>query len=153
MRTDGLVKVLMGCVAVYVIFSFGLHVLYQWLGRTAVPQQPVAGLLGGVQSPALRVLAVLVVAVLTSVVEEVIFRAALYLPLRNALGVVPAMFIVAGIFALGHDYIWGMPQLVLLSCILTVLLEYSRSLWPAIAAHAANNALMLVLLWVLPSAA
>jgi membrane protease YdiL (CAAX protease family) len=148
MRMEGLLRIGLACAAAYAIFSFGLHAVYQWMGRTQVPVQPVAGLLRGESSLAVRILAVVVVAGLTPFVEEVIFRGALYIPLRNALGVVPAMFIVAVIFALGHEYIWGVPQLLLLSCILVVLMEYSRSLWPAIVAHALNNALMLVLLWL-----
>jgi hypothetical protein len=92
----------------------------------------------------------MVVAGFTPLVEEIVFRGAFYLPLRRALGIAPAMLIVSSVFAVTHAHVWSMPQLLLLSCILVVLLEYSRSLWPAIIVHGLNNALSLILLWSLP---
>lgn len=148
MRLRGVWKVLLVSACAYVALSYDLRYLYDAWGVETV--QPLVGRVRSVESPGMRILALFVVAGLVPVVEEVVFRGALYLPLRRRVGVVSATVLTAILFAAGHGYVWGFAQLWLLGVIFVALLEHTRSLWPAIAAHAANNGITLAIIWLLP---
>ncbi len=98
------------------------------------------------RSPTAMVMMLFTLVVLAPVFEEILFRCVLYLPLRRELGVVPAALVVGVMFSGLHDYIWGAMHLLVLSLIFTALLERTKSLWPAILAHALNNAITFFLI-------
>jgi len=121
-------------------------------------QQPVVTklrtLLGQGEVAHLSLLVFLAVAV-APVVEELVFRGMLYLPLRARVGPVPAAAAVSAIFALLH---WGraapvenlavMGYLIILALILTALMETARTMLAPILAHAAHNAFMIGLIFL-----
>jgi membrane protease YdiL (CAAX protease family) len=81
-------------------------------------------------------------------VEELLFRGALYPPLRGSCGPRLAVFLVALIFAVIHFDAMRFLPLLVGGVGLTWLLEKSRSLWPGIVAHGVWNLVMVaVILW------
>jgi membrane protease YdiL (CAAX protease family) len=104
------------------------------------PQRAVA-LVAEAQSGSAMLMMFIAVVVLAPIVEELLFRCVLYLPLRRACGVLPAALIVGAVFSGVHFYLWGALHLLVLSLVFTALLERTKSLWPAVLAHALNNAL------------
>jgi membrane protease YdiL (CAAX protease family) len=102
-------------------------------------------------STGMRMLLVLAVISLGPFVEEVLFRGALLSALRTSLTPAWAVAISSLIFACVHlpDLHWqwyALPNLFLLGAMCAWLRIASGSLWPAIAAHAANN-LLATLAW------
>jgi membrane protease YdiL (CAAX protease family) len=82
------------------------------------------------------------------VVEELTFRGLLYGTLRRGLGVWPSAVLSALVFVLPHQYGAAGSLSVFWSGILwAVAYERTRSLWPGIVAHSANNAISTV--WAL----
>lgn len=82
------------------------------------------------------------------VVEEITFRGLLYATLRTRLGAGSAAALSATIFTLPHGYAVAGSVSVLMSGLLwAVAYERTRSLWPGLLAHAANN--LLSTLWTL----
>ena len=108
--------------------------------------QASAQMIRDTSSMVVLVLAGLTVAGVVPVVEEVLFRAVLYLPLRRRIGRLPATLAVSAIFALAHLYIWGLPHLFVLSLLFIALYEKTKSLWMSILTHAAFNGVNIVLL-------
>jgi len=141
------VKPLVFGAVVYVAVSLGWDAVLRWAGRGAwqVPVQPVVRMIGHTRSPTALVFAFVVAVLLAPVVEEVLFRAVLYLPMRRLLGVAPAALVVSTIFALAHGYVWGVPQLLVLSLTFVALFERSGTLLAPIVAHGAYNAVQLVI--------
>jgi membrane protease YdiL (CAAX protease family) len=81
------------------------------------------------------------------IVEELTFRGLLYATLRTRLGVWPAAFLSAAIFALPHGYAAAGSLSVLVSGVLWAWsYERTRSLLPGLLAHSANN--LMSTLWV-----
>jgi hypothetical protein len=75
-------------------------------------------------------------------IEELTFRGLLYATLRTRLGVVTSVVLSAALFALPHGYGVAGSLSVLLSGVLwAVAYERTRSLWPGLLAHCANNVL------------
>jgi hypothetical protein len=109
-------------------------------------QQTLARLVGRAESPGLLAFACLVAVLVAPVVEEVLFRSALYLPLRARFGVVPAALVVSGVFAAVHFYPWGVASLVVLSLTFVALLEVTGTLWAPIVVHAVYNGLTVLLI-------
>jgi uncharacterized protein len=92
-------------------------------------------------SPALQVVVTAVAVVLAPICEEAAFRGYLQRTLARALGPWTAIGLAALLFALRHvDPVRFLP-LVFLGALFGWLAWRSGSLWPAIAAHAANNAI------------
>ena len=98
----------------------------------------------------------LVVALIPAVCEEVFFRAGIQKLLQRWLsaygrkpwGVHVAIWLTAVIFSLGHGEIFAfMPRLVM-GATLGYLYVYSGSLLPNMLAHFVNNALVVVLYWL-----
>ncbi len=104
-----------------------------------LPLQRILWSIGQVESPAVLTLAVVAAVVVAPVIEEVLFRSVLYLPLRDRWGVVPAALLVSLLFAVMHFYAPGVAVLVVLSFIFIALFERSGTLWAPILAHAAYN--------------
>lgn len=109
---------------------------------------PVAGFL----------VALLILAVLVPVGEELLFRGMILHWLASRLPPVRANLITSAVFAAAHIQVWVLPagpglfvmiQLAVLSYVLGRATLKSGSILPAIAGHAANNAAALTLIWVL----
>jgi membrane protease YdiL (CAAX protease family) len=80
------------------------------------------------------------VVVLTPVLEELLFRGLLFATLRRGLGAPAAAVTSAGVFALAHGYgALGFASVFWSALLWAWAYERSGSLWPPIAAHAADN--------------
>ncbi len=98
------------------------------------------------QAPPLARAALVVVAgLLAPVCEEAAFRGYLQRTLARAVGPARAIAVAAVLFALRHVDPVRFPALVFLGVLFGWLAWRSGSLWPAVAAHAANNACAVVL--------
>lgn len=83
-------------------------------------------------------------------VEETVFRGLLYGWLRQKTGVAISALVSSLLFTAAHFYVYSagivfVVEMVALSIALALLFEYSRSLWPGILCHAANNLAILIL--------
>lgn len=77
-------------------------------------------------------------------VEETVFRGLLYGWLRRKTGVAISALVSSLLFTAAHFYVYSaglvfVAEMITLSIALALLFEYSRSLWPGILCHAANN--------------
>ncbi len=94
-----------------------------------------------------------IVAVAAPVAEETYFRGMLYGLLRERYGAWPAIGASAFIFAAAHVFVFGqyilvaLPQLFVLGLVLALVVERTRSLYPAILLHSLNNSLVVVALF------
>ncbi|MCK4376533.1 MAG: CPBP family intramembrane metalloprotease [Candidatus Brocadiae bacterium] len=120
-------------------------VLYYFGSDWEVPAQPLVRLIARTESAALVAFSCLVAMVVVPVMEEVLFRSVLYLPLRDRLGVIPAALIISALFAAVHAYPWGTANLIVLSLTFVALFERTGTLWAPIAAHGLYNGLMILL--------
>jgi hypothetical protein len=92
-------------------------------------------------SPAEVAVDVLDSCLLAPVLEELLFRGLLYGTLRLRLGPSSATWLSAALFALAHGYgAIGFASVVMSGVLWAVAYERTRSLLPAILAHAVNNA-------------
>ncbi len=129
------------CVAVMILSA----ILFALLG---VPQQvhPLLEVLEVRPSPWAIVGVILQAVVLAPLAEEFLYRGVLMWPLVRGLGAAPALLVSSAVFGLVHAP--AQPQAVLPLGILGAVLGYvayrTRSLVPAVAGHAAFNALMVV---------
>ncbi|MFO0881444.1 MAG: type II CAAX endopeptidase family protein [Gemmataceae bacterium] len=127
------------------------------LGLTSgAPTHPIIGL--ALQAGWWMWLQVFVVAaVLAPVVEEAMFRGALYRHLRDATGawrpwisVAVAALASSVLFAAIHPQGWlAVPALTMLALVFALAREWRQSLVPAMVAHAINNGLMTLMLLLL----
>jgi membrane protease YdiL (CAAX protease family) len=134
-----------------VLFAMGVVLHTVGVAPEDVPRQPVVDLIVGDRSALGRIFAAAAVLIAAPIAEEVIFRFALYLPLRASVGVVPAALLVSFAFAAVHLFGWGFPQLLVLSLTLVALFEYSGTLWAPIAAHGLYNAVQLLFILLRPA--
>ena len=86
-----------------------------------------------------------VVGVLGPVVEELLYRGALFTGLRSAAGVVSASVTTSLLFTLVHAEPRFWPPLFLLACCLAALRAASGSLWPGVLLHGAFNGTAVVM--------
>lgn len=126
-----------------VVMVFLGGVVTQWLAHGHQVQQDVS-MLGHETSLGLRLaLAVMVVGV-APLVEELLFRGVLLSGLMRRMPVSVAVLVSALVFGCAHvpdfGFAWyAVPALVGLGVVLALLRLGSRSLWPAVVAHAGNN--------------
>ncbi len=139
-------KVTIAGLVAYGALVMGKARMLDALGRDEFPLQRISRAILESDSSFGVLCAVTVAVIVAPVVEELLFRGLLYLPLRSRTGILPAAVLVAGIFALFHSYPWGLPDLVLLSLIFTGLFEASGSLLVPMAAHGLFNGLSILLL-------
>lgn len=93
----------------------------------------------------LAVIAVLVIAVLTPVWEEVLFRGAFLDGLSERLRPTVAIILSAALFAAVHIVPLSFPYLFTLGIALALLRRFHQNLWAPILLHATNNALVVLL--------
>jgi membrane protease YdiL (CAAX protease family) len=92
-------------------------------------------------SPLVQVVVVFVAAALAPLCEEVAFRGYLQRTLARSLGPAAAIGLTAVLFGVRHLDLVRFPALVLLGAVFGWAAWRSGSIWPAVAAHATNNAL------------
>ena len=73
------------------------------------------------------------------VLEEILFRGALYRALRENIGVLPGAFVSAAIFSLCHRNVAGFLPLLAFAVLLAFAYEWTGSLWASIFLHALFN--------------
>jgi len=135
------------------ILPFVGGLLTQWLAQGHQVSQDIKQL-GAQASPMLRIPLALLVVTVGPLVEELLFRGVL---LSAAMRYVPAgtaTVITALLFACVHlpdlGFLWyALPNLLMLGLVLAWLRIQSGSIWPAVLAHAVNNALAVVSWFVL----
>ena len=99
-------------------------------------------------------LAVIGVAVIAPLVEEIVFRGMIFGWLRGRVPIVWAVLISAALFSLAHI---GFLQLTLFlpvfsaGLLLAVLYNHARSLWPNVIVHGAFNLIGLLVLFSAPA--
>lgn len=89
----------------------------------------------------------LVVAGLGPCVEEFFFRGAIFGALRKGYGALPTVAVISVCFALAHVDARLFLPLLLAAVVLGYVREYTRSIWPGLALHAAFNATTLQLVF------
>jgi CAAX protease family protein len=104
--------------------------------------------IAGGMSPALAVVILLIAVVTAPVWEELLFRGALYGWCRGRLGVAASAVLVAIAHAALHLDPAVAPALALIFIWFALLYEWTGNLWVPILAHATNNALAVVGVWL-----
>ncbi|PKQ20324.1 MAG: hypothetical protein CVT66_05540 [Actinobacteria bacterium HGW-Actinobacteria-6] len=95
-------------------------------------------------------LAAIMLVIVGPFVEECVFRGALLRGLEARIGVWPAIIVQAMLFAAFHRSWWLLFPMTVLGIALGWLAHERRSLWPAIALHAAYNSLTVgAIVWLL----
>ena len=125
-----------GLMLVAYTFNF-LHALVLLLLGVR-PSMDLVSLVSQLEHPWLFFLGGVVVAPLA---EEVFFRGFVFAGLRGRYGWVKAALISSALFSLMHLQLTQFLPLFLIGFFLALLYEKSRSLWPAVAMHAAINAI------------
>jgi hypothetical protein len=131
---------------------------------TGVISAILSPLLGGMKNPqgcsisqafgAEPYLAVISLAVIAPVVEEIVFRGFIYGGLRTRLGVAISVIVSAAIFALAHTFSVGGsilllgPSLFVAGVALALVYERTRSLVPGMVLHASFNLIAVVAIFV-----
>ena len=126
-----------------IVVAIGGGFLTRLLANGHMPQQDVARMLE--HAPlALKLALSFVIVCVAPVVEECLFRGVLLMGLMRKLGTWAAVVLSALIFGCVHlpdfKFAWyPIPVLVILGLLLAWLRLKSKSLWPAMTAHATNN--------------
>jgi membrane protease YdiL (CAAX protease family) len=110
-------------------------------GDTSNPQQRLADAAAGSVAGLVAMLAL--GAVLVPIGEELLFRGVIYGALRRY-GAAVATVGSAAVFGLAHGLSIVLVGAVVLGIIIALLYERSRSIWPAVAAHGVNNAIIFI---------
>jgi membrane protease YdiL (CAAX protease family) len=109
----------------------------------------MARVMQGVSGPMLA-LSIVVLGAMAGTGEELFFRGFMQTRLRQRLGPWPAIAITSLVFGITHaDPVHGVLAL-LLGVYLGWATELAGSVWPAVAVHAANNAVWVLLVALLP---
>ena len=101
----------------------------------------------------IAVVTVLVIAVLTPLWEEVLFRGAFLDGLSRRLRPAVAIILSAALFAAVHVVPSSFPYLFTLGIALALVRRFHQNMWAPILLHAANNALVVLLALILGRAA
>lgn len=132
----------------------GLSIPLMWAQGALVPGQGAAaeamksGLsLEGVPLPIL----IAVLAIVPAVAEELAFRGVVLGALRRRMQLPGALVLQALLFALLHGSLFRLLPTFCLGLLLGLLAARTRSLWPAMLAHALNNTILVVLDRTAPS--
>lgn len=92
---------------------------------------------------------VVLAVVIAPIAEEIVFRGVLYPGLRDRFSPIAGAIVSSVVFAVYHGDPFVFLPILVLGVMLCWLTEMTRSVWPAIAAHAAFNATAVVLLYAL----
>lgn len=117
--------------------------------RLGVPSQShpiVDAIQAGADAPLSLVLLFVVAAVLAPLIEETLFRGALYPALRGRMGGLAAALLGAFVFAALHPQLGlGLLGVFLIGFVLTLVYEVTGSLVASATAHALNNGVLLAI--------
>lgn len=103
----------------------------------------------GAPTPLNLIVNILIVGLLTGVGEELFFRGALQrLLLLRPMNLHAAIWIAAIVFSLMHGQVVGFFARTILGAMLGYMAAWTASTWTAIAAHALNNSLVVVVMWM-----
>jgi membrane protease YdiL (CAAX protease family) len=94
-------------------------------------------------------LAVLVVAIIAPIVEELFFRGFVYASFRQRWGVATAAILSSVLFALFHQDPFTYIPIVIIGIALALLYENTGSIWPSVMLHSLNNLISIVVLYYL----
>jgi len=134
---------------VYIVIASALIVVVTLLVKSFQADQAQNVGLDSLVGTSQYVYSFIALALLTPVFEEIIFRGILFKGLRNRLPVWVAIGISSGMFALAHGQ-WNVAlDTFVFGIVLSSLVEYSESIWPAILLHVAKNSFAFTLLFVL----
>jgi membrane protease YdiL (CAAX protease family) len=86
-----------------------------------------------------RLVSVVLVVVIAPLAEEMIFRGVVLSGVMRRVGPVPGILVTAAVFAAVHLDLWRFVPLAFLGIVLGYLAWQSRSVWPAVVAHALVN--------------
>ncbi len=92
-------------------------------------------------------LALMIMAVLTGLSEELFFRGAMQGLFRSGAGVHVAVWVTAAIFAAMHGQAVGLLPRMLLGAFFGYTVVWTGSLWLAVGCHVVNNALAVMTIW------
>lgn len=138
-----LLGLLLGMVAVYI----GEQVTTMLRGGSVPPPQRTVQVLGSLQDPGLRALALIAVAVVAPVAEELLFRGIAFRSLQRRLGGTAALLLSSALFTLAHVDLGHAAHLFGLGIVLAWLVRRSGSLYPSMILHAVVNGGALLLAW------
>ena len=121
--------------------------ILNFCGYTDMSLQPVVQLACNASAPEL-VLLILLTVIAAPLLEELIFRRVLYGFALPHFGAAGALVLQAGVFALMHDYIPGIPGLFLLGSGLQLLYLHTRNLFFPVLVHSLYNGITLILVLI-----
>ncbi|HEY6538134.1 MAG TPA: type II CAAX endopeptidase family protein [Candidatus Dormibacteraeota bacterium] len=136
---------------------------------TGIISELISPLLGGMKNPqgcdisqafgAVPLLAVVSIAVIAPLVEEVVFRGFIYGGMRRRWGVTVSVLVSSALFALAHSFSVGGsilllgPSLFIAGVALALVYERSRSLVPGMVLHASFNLIAVAAIFLVGSQA
>ena len=123
--------------------AYAFFLLY--LVKAKIPEQPIFQMFGRGRGHFL--FALILIAVLAPMSEEMFFRGFIYTAFRERYGVLYGVLISSGIFALFHILPQLMVPIFIIGVALSWLYEYRKSLVAPIMLHALNNLLALLYLY------
>ncbi|MFM2055219.1 MAG: hypothetical protein RL456_3256 [Pseudomonadota bacterium] len=121
--------------------GFGLTVLL--IGQPPESERAVERVLHGLHADLGAIGLLAIAALLPGVVEELLFRGVILRGLRCRLSPSAAVIITALLFAALHLSPWRFLPQLLMGCLMGWLALRHGSVWPAVAAHAVHNGLVL----------
>ena len=117
------------------------------LETEAAAEAAVTTMMGGPTVPDL-IVDLLIIGLLTGLGEELFFRGALQrLLLSRPMSIHAAVWIAAGLFSLMHGQPVGFVSRMLLGAMMGYIAAWTASTWTAVAAHAMNNSLVVLVVW------
>lgn len=134
----------------YILLSFGLLVAAQLFYSGFDPTQEQELGLEPTQSLAQLGLMFVVLAVLTPLSEELLFRGFMFPGLRTKMGWLPAAIVSAAIFGLLHGQVNVALDTAALGFVSARLMDRTDSLTPSILLHGAKNAIAFGLVFLAP---
>ena len=138
----------LGCLFLFVAFGFNLawSVFLAIFGlRTQPDILPVFG--GGIAG---LLLALLAGGLVAPIAEEAFFRGYVFAGLRQHFGLLPAIVLSSGTFALVHILPTSWPPIFVLGVLFALLYEQTGSIWPAVIVHGIINTLAFLASYLLP---
>ena len=133
-----------GSLALLVVTAFNLvysvFMMLVGLGPPESSMRVMDELARSIQAGPLQMLVtILLIVVVAPVVEEAIFRGVVLNGLASRFGAWPAIAVTSVVFAAVHLDLWRSVPLAFLGAVLGALAWWTRSIWPAVLAHALVN--------------
>jgi len=136
----------LGCSCI--VFAFSFNVLWAlFLSAFGLQAQPdLLPLFGGGISGLL--LALLTGGIIAPIAEEVFFRGFVFAGLHRHVGLLAAMLLSAGLFALVHIAPTSWPPIFVYGALFALLYERTGSIWPGVFAHGLMNSMAFLALYL-----